>query len=233
VPFSRLPGPTWRRPRAPLLGAEYPLLAVGGIVFVRATPGHDNGFARYLEELDRTHFIVTGFDLSVGATEEAVIENAFDQRHFGTVHGVKASGFAVWTREDGGLEVEGTMSVPIAAAGGEVSESVASYRGRVFSPGIAAVELQGPQRYTIVTGATNTPRPGGCVVRISLAYPRSIWPAAPTPAAYEPLLKYSRRGLEQDRMIWDNLLPIATPGWMPEDEPARVFHRFCARHASG
>ena len=212
---------------------EYPVATIGGMVFVRIAPGHDNGWVRYLKELDRTHFIVNGFEMCVRAPMETVIENAFDQRHFRAVHGLRTDKFLVGTSDSGALVVDSTFYVPTGSAGGGESVSPARYRATVASPGVAAVELRGPMPYTIVTGATDTATPGECVIRLSVAYPRSVWRTAPTAAVYEPLLQHSRRGLEEDRLVWENLALPSAPRWMPEDEPARVFHRFCAAHTDG
>jgi 3-ketosteroid 9alpha-monooxygenase subunit A len=210
---------------------EFPVAAIGGMVFVRISSEHDNGWVRYLEELDRTHFIVNGFELPVRTPMTTVIENAFDQRHFHAVHGVRTDEFVVRTTEDGALTVDSTFYVPTRGADGTESISSARYRAVVPSPGLAAVELRGPTPYTIVTGATDTATPGECLVRLSVAYPRSVWPAGPPATVYEPLLQYSRRGLEEDRVVWEHLAPPAEPLWMPQDAPAREFHRFCLAHA--
>ena len=212
---------------------EHPVATVGGMVFVRIAPGHDNGWVHYLEELDRTHFIVNGFEMSVRAPMEAVIENAFDQRHFHAVHGLRTDKFLVRTSESGALVVDSTCYVPTGSAGGGGSVSPAQYRATIPSPGVAAVELRGPMPYTIVTGATDTATQGECVIRLSVAYPISVWRTAPAAAVHESLLQHSRRGLEEDRMVWEHLDPRAAPQWMPEDEPARVFHRFCAALTDG
>lgn len=210
---------------------EYPVATIGGMVFARVSPGHDNGWVHYLEELDRTQFIINGFEMCVRAPMETVIENAFDQRHFQAVHGVRADEFVVRTSESGALTVDSTLYVPNVSTGGTDSVSPAHYRAVVPSPGVAAVELRGPAPYTIVTGATNTATLGECVIRLSVAYPRSVWRTAPTAAVYEPLFQYSRRGLEDDRLVWENLAPPTSPWWMPEDAPVREFHQFCAAHS--
>ena len=48
---------------------EYPVLQVGGLVFARLSPEHENGLTPLLEELDRTHRIVPGFATSVRAAD--------------------------------------------------------------------------------------------------------------------------------------------------------------------
>lgn len=215
--------------RPGLAVAEYPLLCVGGMVFVRRAPEHDHGWRRYLEALDADHAIVNGFEMSVRASMETVIENAFDQRHFTAVHGVRTDAFAVRTSEDGALVVESTFHVPMRdPATGRGAVAPVAYQALVVSPGVVAVELGGPAPYTVITGATNTPA-GGCVIRLSVALPKRAG-TTPSAAVYEPLLQHSRRGLEEDRVIWENLVPSVQPRWMPEDASSQAFLDFCTTH---
>lgn len=71
---------------------EYRTLVAGGLVFVRLSNDHDNGFASVMEKLVGCQFIVPGFTLKVRSSAEMVIENAFDQAHFGPVHGIATHG---------------------------------------------------------------------------------------------------------------------------------------------
>jgi hypothetical protein len=109
----------------------------------------------------------------------------------------------------------------------------APYHALVPSPGIAAVALGGPVEYTVITGATDASTLGTCVIRLSVAFPRSTWRTAPPPAVYEPLLAHSRRGLEEDRAVWESLAPTVEPHWMPEDQPSLRFLEFCREHDGG
>jgi phenylpropionate dioxygenase-like ring-hydroxylating dioxygenase large terminal subunit len=212
---------------------EFPVATIAGMVFVQVLPGHDNGWMSYLEELDRTNFIINGFEMCVRAPMETVIENAFDPRHFHAVHGVRTDEFVVRTSKTGALTVASTFYIPTRSADGTYSVATTPYRAVVPSPGLSAVALHGPAPYTIVTGATDTANLGECVVRLSVAYPKSAWRTAPTAREFESLLEYSRRGLEEDRLVWENLAPHSSPQWMPEDAAIREFHRFCAALADG
>jgi hypothetical protein len=128
------------------------------------------------------------------------------------------------------LIVESTFYLPqkeITVSG--VSLVPTAYRALVVSPGLVAVELRGVAPYTVITGATNTPN-GGCVIRLSLAFPKAVFHTAPPAAVYEPLLQHSRRGLEEDSVIWEHLSPPAKPHWMPGDNPSLEFLKFCKNY---
>jgi nitrite reductase/ring-hydroxylating ferredoxin subunit len=210
--------------------SEYLVSSAGGMVFVRLSPEHDNGWTRYLEQLDRDQFIVNGFEMSVHAPMETVIDNAFDRRHFGAVHGVRTDDFSVYRSEEGALIVESNMYVPAGEmAEGQRALVPAPYRAFVPSPGLAAVELRGVAPYTVITGASNSPT-GGCTIRLSLAFPKAAWTTPPPAAVCEPLLHHSRRGLDADRLIWENLSTSISPRWTPEDRPSVEFLEFCRLH---
>jgi hypothetical protein len=201
------------------------------MVFVRLSPEHDNGWLRYLEDLGRQQYILNGFEMSVRASMETVIDNAFDRCHFEAVHGVRTDDFVVWRSDDGALLVESTMYVPTGERGtGRRAIVAAPYRAFVASPGLTAVELRGAASYTVITGATNSPT-GGCVIRLSLAFPKADWKSPPAAAVYEPLLQHSRRGLNADRVIWENLSTSIEPRWTPEDRPSLEFIEFCKMHS--
>jgi hypothetical protein len=88
------------------------------------------------------------------------------------------------------------------------------------------VELRGELPYTIITGATDAPD-GGCIIRLSLALPRDHFPVEPPRSVIESILAHSRRGLEEDRVVWENLSPTALPSWTLDDHPSLEFYRFC------
>jgi 3-ketosteroid 9alpha-monooxygenase subunit A len=209
---------------------EYAVLTVAGMVFVRRSAAHDNGWAAYVTALARDHHVVNGFEMSVRAPMQTVIENAFDQRHFHAVHGVRTDDFSVHAHEHGALVVESTFHVPSGdPRGGAEAFVSAAYRAFVVSPGLVSVELRGATPYTVITGATET-APGECVVRLTLAFPRAGSPSPPPARLYEPLLAHSRRGLDEDRIIWEHLSTPSAPRWMPADEPSLAFFAFCDAH---
>jgi len=209
---------------------EYASASIGGMVFVRLSPAQDNGWLRFMNDLERDHVIINGFTMAVRAPMSTVIENAFDQRHFTAVHGIRTDTFTVRTSEDGALIVESTFYIRVAGTGKRGgSFAPAPYRAVVVSPGLVAVELRGPTSYTVITGATDLPA-GGCVIRLSLAFPKGGVEAAQSAIMYETLLQHSRRGLEEDQIIWENLSTSVQPRWTPEDQPSLAFFAFCESH---
>lgn len=201
---------------------EYPLLSAGGMIFVRLSEELDNGWLAYMEALVRDHHIINGFEMSIRAPSELIIENAFDRLHFHAVHGIRTEAFEVRSGPAGELLVESKFLVP--NPGKEVT--VARYLAVVVSPALTMVELHGTIPYTVITGATDAGN-GECTVRLTLALPRSHFPAGPPRAFYEPLLAYSRRGLEEDRVIWENMSRMTIPCWTTEDHPSIRYSQFC------
>jgi 3-ketosteroid 9alpha-monooxygenase subunit A len=207
---------------------EYAVARGGGMVFVRCSNDADNGWAAYLAQLEREHVIVNGFELRMRAPMTTIIENAFDRRHFDSVHGIRTDDFVVTATDEGALLVQSTFYVPTGR--GPLDVEPADYRALVVSPGVAAVSLSGSLQYTVVTGATDLPGDRACAVRLSIAFPRAAWPGQPPAHVVEPLLEHSRRGLEEDRVMWENLAADVEPHWMPEDDASLTFFEFCARH---
>ena len=209
--------------------AEYSVLNMSGMVFVRMSATHDNGWTAFLRHLDESHWIVNGFEMTVQTLMETVIENAFDHRHFHAVHGVRTDDFVVHPNENGALEVESTFYVPGGARSVPNALVPARYRAYVASPGVTAVTLSGPVSYTVITGATDLPS-SGCLIRLTLAFPKAVSPSGPPVELCETLLRHSRRGLEEDSIIWESLAPNHSPAWTSDDRHCLDFMSFCQSH---
>jgi phenylpropionate dioxygenase-like ring-hydroxylating dioxygenase large terminal subunit len=213
----------------PLSVPEYPVLSVGEMTFVRLGPAQDNGWPALLRGLAEDHTFIPGFTMTVAAAAETVVENAFDRRHFDTVHGIATDPFEIVDEPGGALGVRSRFRLPeLERLRGEAGDGSVGFRVTVASPGVAAATLAGPTAYTIITGATPT-GPRSCTVRITLALPVRAWGPAPAPEHYRFLLEHSRRGLDDDAAVWAGLSPTAPVHLMPEDEPILRFHRFCER----
>jgi 3-ketosteroid 9alpha-monooxygenase subunit A len=225
-----------------LVADELPVLRAAGLVFVRLSGSHENGLADHLRCLSERHAFVPCLEMAVRAAPETVIENGFDQRHFDAVHGIGTSQFAVAVDGNGALVATGAFAVPAVGRYGSGTSgtgtnggtgtstgqatSTLGYRATAFSPGVIAVELTGPNPYTVITTATPGDD-GTTVIRLVLAVPADDG-AAPDESAYRYLVEHSRRGLEQDRAVWESLNPHAPQRLTAADEPVTAFHRFCA-----
>jgi hypothetical protein len=211
---------------------EYQALFVGGLVFVQISDALDNGFGKVMENLQATHVIVPGFAVTVRAPSELVIENAFDQAHFGPVHGIGiARAFEMRPSQHGELTVEGVLPLPTSRwqrgrPGRDLSD--VPFVARAFSPGIVVSELGGDYPYTVLTAATPT-ADGGCVIRLSLALPVDAAHSLPRVELQDYLLRRSRDGLEKDRIVWEHLNPVSDAPENVLDAPVLEFRAFCSR----
>jgi nitrite reductase/ring-hydroxylating ferredoxin subunit len=216
------------RVNSPFAVPEHATIGAGGMIFVRSSADRDNGWPEFAGDLARNFFTVNGFEMQVMAPAHLVVDNAFDQRHFGSVHGVRTASFAVTTSAEGGLVVEGSMLIPVRECG-TIRLAPTPYRAQVFSPGLVAAELRGEGPYTVITGATPAPG-GGTTVRITLAFPKSAWAAGPPEPLLRMLLEQSRSGLEADRSIWERVREPAQPNWVVGDNGSLQFAAFCMSH---
>lgn len=207
---------------------EYPLLSFGGMVFVQiSSDPYDKGWPQYAERFVAENVFINGFELRIQAPMETVIENAFDQHHFFAVHGIPTDHFEVHHGEFGELIVKSTFYLPTIASESNNKEAAATqYRAIVISPGLSAVELKGTSNYMVITGATDIGN-GECIIRLTLAFPKSQFGDAVPAEVYEPLLKHSRRGLEQDQVIWESLTSSIIPDWTLDDASVLTFFKFC------
>src|SRR5262249_8294478 len=57
---------------------EFPTLIAGGMVFVRLSQNYDAGWTEQCRALERDYWCVNGFEMTVLAPMDLVIENAFD-----------------------------------------------------------------------------------------------------------------------------------------------------------
>ena len=160
---------------------EYPTIVVGGMVFVRLSHAHDNGWTEQARLLERDYWCVNGFEMIVHVPMELVIENAFDRLHFRAVHGIRNENFQIQHGAHGALEVNSVFYIPKRSICGNNSSMTqpTTYRGIAISPGLAMTELLGETPYRVITGTTNLAE-GGCVVRVTVAFPHGFRRSAST-----------------------------------------------------
>lgn len=217
------------------LAREYRTLVIGGLVFVRMSDSHENGLTELLEELDEDHYFVPGFEMYIRARAEMVIENAFDQTHFRTVHGVgNEPEFEIRPSKNGELTVDSIFEIPPSPwqKSGQNGMLQVPFTARAFSPGIVVSQLGGENPYWIITAATPDPD-GGCTVRLSLAVRAAADGSPPKAELCHYLLRQSKAGLEEDQIIWENMSTTVSPRYTAEDASVLGFREFCQRIEEG
>lgn len=214
--------------------AAYPTLSIGGLIFVRLSASHDCGFEEHLQRLTMDHTLVAGFEMPVRVAFELVIENAFDQRHFHSVHHISTRQFLVEHEPTGNLLLRSSFSFP--ATGWIKDKSGSDYlevpfTGRTFSPGIIVSQLGGDTPYCVITTATPQPD-GSCMIRLSLALPHAHYGPKPNEQFTSYLLAQSRKGLTDDQLMWENLSTTAPQRLTVHDRAIIAFQSFCRSFAS-
>lgn len=209
--------------------AAHPTLLVGGVVFVRLGAQDDRGFSDAVQALDASHLIVPGFEMPVRVAAELVIENAFDQRHFSSVHHISTYPFHVETEPAGNLLLRSTFRFPST---GWLKDRQGSaflevpFTARTFSPGIIISHLGGDTPYTVMTTATPQPD-GSCMIRLAVALPRPQDGPPPNEQFARYLITQSRKGLTDDQVMWEHLSPSAPQRLTRHDHPVEAFQTFC------
>jgi phenylpropionate dioxygenase-like ring-hydroxylating dioxygenase large terminal subunit len=211
-----------------LLG--YRTVTVGGLVFALMDDTCDNGFEAYLQELDRTNFIVPGFTLTVRTRPEYVMENALDRRHFSEVHGVtNTPALELLASDHGEMTVRTRLLTPRPNPWQTEASSGVDLLVRIFSPTVCATELRDESiTRTVVTAATSDAT-GECRIRVSVAVPPRADGSPPEEAPIRALLRDSRAAIEQDARIWQHLPPDARNCFAPDDDLIVQFYQFCNR----
>ncbi len=215
---------------------EYRTLLVGGLLFVLFSEEHDNGFSDQLMALDEDHYFVPGFTIEIKVAPELVVENAFDNSHFRTVHNIRNDPrFSILPSEKGELAVTGTFALrpsPWQQAPANEALLHVPFVVRAYSPNVAVSDLGGDKPYWVITCATPT-ADGGSTVRLSLAMPAGAGGAPPSEEMCHYLLRQSKTGLEMDQVVWEHLIPDATPHYTAADAAVVAFQTFCDRFRVG
>jgi 3-ketosteroid 9alpha-monooxygenase subunit A len=209
-----------------LCAREYPVLARGGLIFVRLSAGGGQGLESVLTALCQDHRVVPGFTMEVDAPPELITENAFDSAHFRSVHDIQnVPDLRTHTGPSGELVAEGVFRIPTnpeywhRTGAGTIE---VPYIARAFGPGIVISEVRTPSPYVVLTASTPSAR--GCTVRLSLAIPKG---SAHRDADCRYLIEQSRLGLEKDCRIWEHLPSDHEPRFTPHDGAVQAFRHFC------
>jgi 3-ketosteroid 9alpha-monooxygenase subunit A len=206
---------------------DYACLVQGGMVFVRLSNLEEPDLPRALDAIQQHYTFIPGFTMQAHVTFEIAAENALDNQHFKSVHGIlNEPVFTVHTGPYGELRADGEFVIP---SGQPSRPAYVKYSTGAFSPGILISELCGepPYNYIIISTATPAPKPDQCTIRLTLAMKRPV-----DEQFTKILMEASRQGLEKDRAIWNHVAPRHTPQWTPQDTSAIAFIKFCERFRS-
>ncbi len=211
---------------------EYKTLVRGGLVFVRLSDRDTPDITATLDELEAGFEIIPGFALEMKTPIEVVSENGWDPAHFRTVHKLpQQPKFESLVGPSGQIISEGIFGIKRSgwfehAGAGELRTT---FRAQAFSPGLVIADLTGqpPYNYSVITGGVPHRDPTSCTIRVGLALPRQ---AAKIERFVENLLTMSRRGLEEDRIMWENL-DLTAPSQLvtPADSLFVTFYEFCKK----
>lgn len=206
---------------------ERPSEVVEGLVFVGLGDRSDLGLRKRLRALALDHHIVPGFAMRVAAAPQLVVENAFDADHFPTVHHIhNRPDIRLETGGDGEFIGSAEFRLPPSAWQRSESDVVVPFTARAFSPGVVVSDMGGQFPYAVITAAT--PDGNGCVIRLSLAFPKRSDGALPDAALCKYMADRARQGIEADRAIWEALAPNPVEQLTERDDAVRAFRAFCA-----
>jgi phenylpropionate dioxygenase-like ring-hydroxylating dioxygenase large terminal subunit len=205
--------------------AEYMVLSVGGLVFVRFGVQPDGGFSERLTGLARDWRLVPGFVMTAQVPHALVIENAFDGLHFPPVHRVLWAMPVQAGETDVGTFVGHTIlevpSSPWQRTTQEDGNVRVPMTATAYGAGVIISEVGGPHPYVVLTTATPN-EDSSCTIRLSMGFPKS---------ANEDLDTYmigqARKGLGFDKVIWEHMCHDHSQNLVEGDEAVAAFQHYC------
>lgn len=210
---------------------RFDCMVVGGLVFVRAPGNSDDTFRTRIEAMDATHFIVPGFQLTVDAPADLVVENAFDATHFRPVHRVmNQPSFAGGALDNGSYVVEGVFRLPPSPwqTKAQANGVNVPFRATAYSPTIVLSDLGGERPYSMLT-ATQPVGERRCVIRLSLLIAVGPNRTPPREEDCQDPLRQARAGIDQDVVIWNHIRWPLVFSPVESDQSVIGFKAFCQR----
>lgn len=207
----------------------YQLLVIGGLIFINISNENDNGFKAFVTELDKICFIIPGFQMKVNAKPEMVIENAFDQMHFRTVHNILNEPlFAPGNVPEGAYGIESVFELPSSKwHQSSLSQTLSvPYKAIAFSPYLVISSLAGDSPYYVITSAVPT-QDGQASIRLSIGVVPDEQNSAPPLDLCQYLLEQSRKGLELDKKIWESMTYMSVQKFLKIETSVVQFQQFC------
>lgn len=201
---------------------------IGDLVLARLGNGPECSFAAKAAELSGTHRFSDTACVRIRTPHSWVIENAFDELHFGPVHDVsKVRPFSIEREANGTLSASSRFQVPPSRwqrARPGASAIDVPFRATAYSPGLVVTRMGGDRPYLVMTAATPSAN-DECLVHLTIGVPNDS--LGVTEADLNYLLAQGVAGLEKDRVIWESLTPN-TANFEPTEGAVRAFREFCS-----
>ncbi|MEO9003302.1 MAG: Rieske 2Fe-2S domain-containing protein [Ginsengibacter sp.] len=210
--------------------SQLPLFREGEMLFTtKNQEENDRGFRQYFKNLSESHFIIPGFEMEVQVKPEMVIENAFDQMHFRTVHSIlNEPKFDVMESQWGEYRVTGVFKVPQSAWQKDGTSQASSidvpYEAIAFSPYVVISQLKGSNPYFVITSAREITETMSKIY-LSIAIPNERFSIEELPL-YKYLISQSEKGLLLDKQIWENLDPNGISRFQKAEKSVIGFQKF-------
>ena len=209
---------------------EYETLSVSGIVFVRLSDTHDNGFPEFMRQLAEENTIHPGFTMRIKCSRpELIIENGFDYTHFQPVHGVQAEPFMPEVTEIGNLQVKSNFLIKTQRPfNGEPAGTIVRTPMQIngFSPYLSVAQIRGRAAMTFIS-SVNLVDDCTTLLRFSLGLPKDVYGPNPAPQMVEQMLKGNRAGIGDDVVIWEQISLSAPRNFTTQDKAVLAFQGFC------
>ena len=214
---------------------RYPLLKIDSLLFTKNTDNSkDDSLTEYITDLRESHVIIPGFTIKISAPAIMVIENAFDQMHFRTVHKIlNEPQFEIISSGNENLyHITSHFDLPISqwqtgeqGEGKKASSVSIPYEAIAFSPFTVISNLGGSRPYHIITSSKQI-NVQETEIRLSIAIKNELFNDSDI-NLYKYLIEQSGKGLEKDALIWSHMSPDATSRFQSHEKAVIGFQKFC------
>jgi hypothetical protein len=182
----------------------------------------DLGFPRVLRRLGKHCTLIPALEERVKLPGEFVIENGFDVDHFAPVHGVEARDISITQLDSGVLRCRGVLTDLSMISSAGANPIKRAYRIYAFSPYLSVIYMGGDHPYFMIAAATPTDQ--GCIYRLTLALPKTVFGEPPARSVVDRLILYTKTGFLRDHQIWQHIsVSKLTEVGVP------LFQQFCRR----
>lgn len=217
---------------------DFRVTEFGDSMFILPSSNCDTGLDAALERLRTSHQVTDVLHYNVATPPEMIIENAFDRRHFQSVHGINGD---VGLRLERSLGRELVVGASFRTAASEWQAAMTSgslcvthFVARVFSPNICLTELSvGNSSVLVLTAASLDARGNQSSVWISIAWDIRATHGSPLhERSRRSFLEQSKKSFEQDILMWETLDTTIDPRFTADDDLVVVFREWCRQFSN-